>query len=92
MFQGFNPLPRTSALENVELPLIYRGMSARERRQRAREIGIRLVDGAEWMSHPMTAELGAIGNRAFDQTYLERSFAVETEGVTAKSNILLFVR
>ena len=31
VFQGFNLLPRTTALENVELPLVYRGGSARER-------------------------------------------------------------
>ncbi|EYF05863.1 ABC transporter ATP-binding protein [Chondromyces apiculatus] len=35
VFQGFNLLPRTTALENVELPLVYRGISAAERRQRA---------------------------------------------------------
>jgi putative ABC transport system ATP-binding protein len=35
VFQGFNLLNRTSALENVELPLIYRGIPAHKRREQA---------------------------------------------------------
>ena len=37
IFQGFNLLARTSALENVELPMLYRGIGVRERHERARE-------------------------------------------------------
>jgi putative ABC transport system ATP-binding protein len=36
IFQGFNLLARTSALENVELPMLYRGISRKERHERAR--------------------------------------------------------
>lgn len=44
VFQGFNLLSRTTALENVELPLVYRHIPAAERRERAsqalREVGL----------------------------------------------------
>ncbi len=41
IFQGFHLLARTTALENVELPLIYRGMGSRERRERSvRALGL----------------------------------------------------
>ena len=36
VFQAFNLIPRTTALENVELPLAYAGLKAAERRRRAR--------------------------------------------------------
>ena len=55
VFQGFNLLSRTSAVENVELPLIYRGMAVRERRDRARE-ALALV-GLSGREHHKTQEL-----------------------------------
>jgi putative ABC transport system ATP-binding protein len=42
VFQGFNLLKRTSALENVELPLIYADVPAEERRRRSRQ-ALRIV-------------------------------------------------
>ncbi|ABC90859.1 putative ABC transporter, ATP-binding protein [Rhizobium etli CFN 42] len=55
VFQGFNLLSRTSAVENVELPLIYRGMAVRERRERARQ-ALALV-GLTGREHHKTQEL-----------------------------------
>ena len=42
VFQGFNLLQKTSAIENVELPLLYAGMTKRERRERAKEALIQM--------------------------------------------------
>lgn len=55
VFQGFNLLPRTSALENVELPLIYRRMKRAERRERS----LRALEavGLENRAHHSPAEL-----------------------------------
>jgi len=50
VFQGFNLLNRTSALENVELPLIYRGAPARERRAQALQ-ALETVGLGGWESH-----------------------------------------
>jgi putative ABC transport system ATP-binding protein len=50
VFQGFNLLNRTSALENVELPLIYRGTGAKERRRMARQ-ALSSVGLAGWETH-----------------------------------------
>ncbi len=50
VFQNFNLLPRTSALENVELPMMYNGVHGRERRQRAME-SLVLVGLEERMHH-----------------------------------------
>ena len=38
VFQGFNLISRTTALENVELPMIYKGIPPEERKKRAREM------------------------------------------------------
>ncbi len=50
VFQGFNLLPRTTALENVELPLVYRGLSRAERHALARE-ALDRVGLLEWEDH-----------------------------------------
>lgn len=50
VFQGFNLLSRTSALENVELPLIYRGMEKQERHERARK-ALDIVGLKGWENH-----------------------------------------
>ncbi len=50
VFQGFNLLNRTSALENVELPLIYRGIKGEELRSRAAK-SLAAVGLAGWEDH-----------------------------------------
>ncbi|MBN1868530.1 ABC transporter ATP-binding protein [Candidatus Sumerlaeota bacterium] len=50
VFQGFNLLGRTSALENAELPLIYRGLPVKKRRVLARE-ALASVGLSGWETH-----------------------------------------
>lgn len=50
VFQTYNLIPRTTALDNVELPMLYAGMSKRERRKRAEEL-LDMVGMADRTSH-----------------------------------------
>jgi len=50
VFQGYNLLNRTTALENVELPLIYRGITAVKRRRKARDT-LAAVGLGGWEKH-----------------------------------------
>jgi len=52
VFQSFNLLARTTALENVELPLLYAGVASRERRARARDALQRVGLGERLEHHP----------------------------------------
>ena len=52
VFQQFNLLPRTSAVENVELPMVYAGVKAPERRERAMAALQRVGLGERWQHTP----------------------------------------
>jgi putative ABC transport system ATP-binding protein len=52
VFQGFNLLPRTTAMENAELPLLYAGVGRRERIERAREVLRSVGLGGREEHHP----------------------------------------
>lgn len=63
IFQGFHLLPKLSALENVELPLVYQSVKAAERRQRATE-ALEKVGLAHRLHHKPTELSGGQQQRA----------------------------
>jgi putative ABC transport system ATP-binding protein len=63
VFQGYNLLARTTAAENVELPLLYRGVPLRERRAAARE-ALALVGLEGWEAHTPAELSGGQQQRA----------------------------
>lgn len=62
IFQFFNLIPRISALKNVELPMIYAGVSAKERKERAIE-ALERVGLKERMNHNPNELSGGQGQR-----------------------------
>ncbi len=56
VFQGFNLLPKMSALENVELPMLYKGVGAKKRREGAMEAlkKVDLEDRADHQPHQLS--------------------------------------
>jgi putative ABC transport system ATP-binding protein len=79
IFQGFNLLNRTSALENVELPLIYRGIPRRERHARALK-ALELVGLKGWEAHT-PGELS--GGQQQQRVAIARAVVIEPEVILA---------
>ena len=55
VFQGFNLIPRTSAIENVEMPMVYKGIPQQERLEKARH-ALKIV-GLEHREHHLPNQM-----------------------------------
>lgn len=58
VFQSFNLLPRTSAQKNVELPLVYAKVGAKNRKQRAQDLLVKVGLAEKFLSTPATLSGG----------------------------------
>jgi putative ABC transport system ATP-binding protein len=73
VFQSFHLLSRTSALENVELPLVYAGVSGKERKRRAEEALKRVGLGSRTHHHPNQLSGGQQQRVAIARAIVSRS-------------------
>jgi len=78
VFQTFNLIPRTSALKNVELPMLYGGMSSRERTRCAKEL-LEMVGMGDRMKH-LPSELSG-GQK--QRVAIARAMAMEPDIILA---------
>src|SRR5256886_15793954 len=80
VFQTFNLLPRASELHNVELPLIYAGMSAKERRAKAAGALDRLCLAAR-MTHLLNQPFCGHGTRVANALEIQNDPSILVAGV-----------
>src|SRR6266702_199502 len=77
VFQNFNLLPYATALENVELPLLFAGVPTRERRERAAAM-LERVDLADRMDHKPTGNLDTVSGKGIVGLFQELFGAGQT--------------